>query len=82
MRDDLDVDFPGAIAFEEVGGGVSHVAAERLERVPFDMQSFDIGALILELSTYQTWASSSKAAFVTATRICGTSRWRYITFGG
>ena len=32
MRDDLDLDFPRSTAFEEVGGGVRNVAAERLER--------------------------------------------------
>jgi hypothetical protein len=43
-RDDLDVDVPGSIAFEEIGGCVRHIAAESLERVPLHMQPFDIGA--------------------------------------
>jgi hypothetical protein len=38
------VDFPCPLAFEEVGGGGRHVAAERFERIPFHMQPFDIGA--------------------------------------
>jgi hypothetical protein len=45
MGDDLDVDFCGSVALPEVGGGIRHIAAERFERVPFDMQPFDVGAL-------------------------------------
>lgn len=44
MGDDLDVDIGRSLALQKVGGGIRHVAAERLERVSFNMQSFDIAA--------------------------------------
>jgi hypothetical protein len=44
VRDDFDMDFSCTLAFEEVGCGIRHVAAERFERIPFHMQPFDIGA--------------------------------------
>src|SRR5580698_4329585 len=66
VRDDLDVDFPSPATFEEVGGGVRNVAAERLERIPSTCSPS-----MSELSTYQTLASSSKVVLTTATCISG-----------